>query len=378
MTRVLFYDDVPIYGGHQATAIAAARHLAAAGFEVISAFSAANARMRAEWSAVENRVRLIPLDLRLTRWQPFLSPFGMASAPVRALLRDVKPDIVVAVQGTIVQSNRGVEQARRLGIPVVSFVPMGVHFARGQWLHRVVSRILERYHYRRPDAFITISRNSSRELQEGGARSPIHVVYCGAAVGKLQRIPRAEAREQLGLAAYTLAIIGRVSIGTKGHAVLLHALTRLDDVRLLIVGDGPDDAVVDQLIANLGLRERVTRLPWRADMSAVYSAVDMIVIPSWFEGLPLVAFEAMLFELPIVATDMGAMREILPAEWLCPVGDPIALAETISLVRASADAKTLHANRQRILHELNEEAFGERFRSALQRIVEGSPPTTVE
>lgn len=368
MRRILFYDDVPIYGGHQATAIAAARHLAAAGFEVVSAFSAANSRMHTEWSAVQDAVRLIPLDLRLTRWQPFLSPFGIASAPVRQLIQDVRPDVVVAVQGTIVQSNRVVEQARRLGIPVVSFVPMGVHFARGQWLQRFVSRILERYHYRRPDAFITVSRNSSRELREGGARGPVHVVYCGASIGKLKRIPRDEARRQLALSGYTLAIIGRVSIGTKGHAVLLHALTRLENARLLIVGDGPDDAAVDQLIVQLGLRERVTRLPWRADMSDVYSAADMIVIPSWFEGLPLVAFEAMLFELPVVATDMGAMREILPAEWLCPVGDPIALADAISSVRASANPESLHANRERILHELNEEAFGERFRSALEQI----------
>lgn len=378
MKRVLFYDDVPIYGGHQATAIAAARHLAASGFEVISAFSEMNARMNAEWSAVQDAVRLIPLELRLTRWQPFLSPLGIAAAPVRDLIRDVKPDVVIAVQGTIVQSNRGVEQARRLGIPAVSFVPMGVHFARGQWLQQFVSRILERYHYRRPDAFITVSRNSSQELVEGGARVPIHVVYCGAAVGRLKQIPRAEARQQLAVSGYTVAIIGRVSVGTKGHAVLLQALTRLENVRLLIVGDGPDDAVVDQLIVNLGLRERVTRLPWRADMSAVYSALDMIVIPSWFEGLPLVAFEAMLFELPIVATDMGAMREILPAEWLCPVGDPIALAGAISFVREHADPGTLHANRERILHELNEEAFGERFRSALERIAQGMPPAADE
>lgn len=378
MRRVLFFDDVPIYGGHQATAIAAARHLAASGVEVISAFPAANTRMRAEWHAVQDTVRLVPLDVGLTRWQPFLSPFGIGAASVRRLLQEVEPDVVVAVQGTIVQSNRGVEQARRLGVPVVSFVPMGVHFARGQWLQQSVARILERYHYRRPDAFITISRNSSRELLDGGARSPIHVVYCGAAVDKLTRIPREEARQQLALSGYTLAIIGRVSIGTKGHAVLLHALTRLEDVRLVIVGDGPDDQAVDALIVKLGLRERVTRLPWRKDMSDVYSAVDMIVIPSWFEGLPLVAFEAMLFELPIVATDMGAMREILPAEWLCPVGDPIALADAISTVRANTRPETLHAHRERVLRELNEEAFGERFRAALETIVRGVAATPRE
>lgn len=374
MKRVLFYDDVPIYGGHQATAIAAARHLADSGFEVISAFSAANARMHAEWSALRDTIRLIPLELRLTRWQPFLSPFGVAATPVRELIQDVRPDVIIAVQGTIVQSNRGVEQARRLGVPVVSFVPMGVHFARGQWLQQFVSRILERYHYRRPDAFMTTSRNAQRELLGGRVRAPIHVVYAGAPLASLTKLDRAEARQRLALSGYTIAIIGRVSIGTKGHDVLLRALTHLDDVHLLIVGDGPDDEQVDRLIAKLGLRQRVARLPWQRSMSAVYSAVDLVVIPSWFEGLPQVALEAMYFELPVVATDMGAMREILPAEWICPVGDPIALAGAISSVRANADPEALHANRERILQELNEEAFGERFRTSLLRIGQGLRP----
>ena len=45
MKRVLFYDDVPIFGGHQVTAIAAAQALIAAGFEVVSAFPSANTRL---------------------------------------------------------------------------------------------------------------------------------------------------------------------------------------------------------------------------------------------------------------------------------------------------------------------------------------------
>lgn len=365
MKRVLFYDDVPIYGGHQATAVAAARHLAANGVEVISAIPADNARLHRAWSTLGDAVRIIPIDVELTRWQPFLSPFGIASRPVRELIRDVAPDVVVAVQGTIVQSNRAVEQSRRLGVPIISFVPMGVHFAPELWVQALVARPLERYHYARPDAFITISENSRRELIEGGARAPIRVVYCGADLAKLKRMPRDDNRR------YTLAIVGRVSFGTKGHDVLLGAMTCLpDDVQLLIVGDGPDDADADAMIRALGLTDRVRRMPWQDDMSAVYSSVDMVVIPSRFEGLPLVALEAMFFELPVVAADMGAMREVLPQSWLFPVGHTAECAETIERVRRADVHKLLAANRERVLRELNEEAYGHRFHAALQDLYE--------
>ncbi len=356
MKRVLFYDDVPIFGGHQVTAIAAARALIAAGFEVVSAFPSTNARLHDAWKRTS--ARLMPLDLRLTRWQPFLAPFGVAAKPVRALLREVAPDLVIAVQGTIVQANRVVEQSRRLRIPVISFIPMGIHFAPDQWLQAAIARVLERWHYRRPNAFITTSENARREIIAGGAREPIRVVYCGADVASLRRVSPTK-RE-----GFTIAIIGRVSFGTKGHDVLLRALPLLeDDVRLLIAGDGPDDALVDAQLS-----PRVQRVPWQTDMSAVYSSVDMVAIPSRFEGLPQVALEAMLFELPIVAADMGAMREVLPESWLFPVGDSAALAATVRALRSADLRAELAAHRARILRELNMEAFGDRFVAAVRAL----------
>ena len=356
MKRVLFYDDVPIYGGHQVTVIAAAQGLAAAGFEVVSAFSSANDRLHEAWKRTP--ARLIPLDLRLTRWQPFLAPFGIAAKPVRALLRDVAPDVVIAVQGTIVQSNRVVEQCRHLGIPVISFIPTALHFAPGEWLQDKIARLLGLWHYRRANAFITTNENARRELIADGVRAPVRVAYCGADVAALRRLPPTK-RD-----GFTIAIIGRVSFGTKGHDILLRALPLMDDdVRVLVVGDGPDEARIDAQLS-----PRVERIPWQTDMSAVYSSIDMLAIPSRFEGLPQVALEAMLFELPIAAADMGGIREVLPESWLFPVGDHAALAATVRALRA-ADLRTqLTAHRERILRELNLEAFGARFVEAVNAL----------
>ena len=242
---------------------------------------------------------------------------------MRELLTRVAPDVVIAMQGTIVQSNRGVEQARRLGIPVVGFIPTELHFAPGQEAQAIMGHLLARFHYRRPHGFITVSRHARDELRAAGVSAPIEVAYCGPALDALQRVPRELAREHLGIDTdrYVLVLAGRVSIGTKGHDVMLRALGSLAaDTLLLIVGDGPDDARVDALIASLGLERSARRVPWVSNMSEVYSAADMVVVPSRFEGLPLVVTEGMAFELPVVAADMGAMPEVLPPSWLVPRG----------------------------------------------------------
>jgi glycosyltransferase involved in cell wall biosynthesis len=288
---------------------------------------------------------------------------------VRTLLRETNPDVVVAVQGTIVQSNRVVEQARRLGVPVVSFIPMGVHFGPGQRLYATISRVLERYHYRRPNGFITTSFHARRELLDGGVRAPIEVVYCGVDLERVTRASRAESRKDFSISGYTIAIIGRVSIGTKGHDLALQALARIPDANLLIVGDGPDDETVNELVAKLGLRERVSRIPWQQDMSRIYAAVDMVIIPSRFEGLPMVALEAMFNELPVISADMGAMREVLPAEWIVPTNDPARLAAAVTRLRSSDNRLLLTENRARVLREFTEAGFGERFREALQQLL---------
>ncbi|HUR81442.1 MAG TPA: glycosyltransferase family 4 protein [Thermoanaerobaculia bacterium] len=377
MQRVLFYDDTPDFGGHQVTACAAARQLARQGVDVIAAFSAANARLHTAWSRVD--ARLEPLDLRLTRWQPFLSPFGIAAAPVRALLERVRPDVVVAVQGTIVQANRVVEQARRLRIPVAGFIPTPLLFPPHQRLFALVGRMLSRWHYRRPDAFLTTSETARRGLvSDDGVRVPVHVVYYGPDPAALHAVPRAEARRRLGIPddRFVIALIGRLTMGTKGHDLLLRAAARIQSgiprLCVLFVGDGPDATRIDTLLTDLGLTNIVRRLPWLDDMTDVYSGVDLVAIPSRHEGFPLVALEAMGYGLRIVAATVGALPEVLPAEWLFPPGDVDAL--TAALLRAYRDdaRATIERNRERVLHELNEEAFGRAFLEALLRVAAAS------
>jgi glycosyltransferase involved in cell wall biosynthesis len=125
--------------------------------------------------------------------------------------------------------------------------------------------------------------------------------------------------------------IGRL-VPAKGHAILIDAFALLcrqvPEAELSIFGYGSLDGVMGEQIARLGLGGRV-RLEGRTDDSpGALAGLDVFVLSSVNEGLPLVILEAMAAGLPVVSTNVGGIPEVLPKEsaWLCPPGDAEALA----------------------------------------------------
>ena len=100
----------------------------------------------------------------------------------------------------------------------------------------------------------------------------------------------------------------------KGYDILIGAFPRLlevvPDARLVIAGDGPERTALQDSIENLGLTGRVTLLGDRSDVVTLLAAADGFVLPSRWEGLPMVLLEAAAQRVPIVATDVGGSREV--------------------------------------------------------------------
>ncbi len=143
-----------------------------------------------------------------------------------------------------------------------------------------------------------------------------------------------------------VGIIGNV-IPRKGHLYLVRALPRVvaavPKARLVIVGNEASSqyaAQVKAAAADLGVAEHIVWAGHRTDVRRVLAALDLCVLASVEESLPLVLLEAMAAGLPVVATAVGGMPEcIRPGETglLVPPADTVALAEAIIALLADPD-----------------------------------------
>lgn len=113
-------------------------------------------------------------------------------------------------------------------------------------------------------------------------------------------------------------------------------MERVPDAHFIIVGDGPLKSKLKNLVASLGIGDRVHFTGLLDDVRPSLAAMDVFMMSSDFEGLPVALLEAMASGLPVVATSVGGIPEVVDhgvSGYLVPPGQPDALAESaVSLI----------------------------------------------
>jgi glycosyltransferase involved in cell wall biosynthesis len=164
-------------------------------------------------------------------------------------------------------------------------------------------------------------------------------------------------------AAFVIGMIG-VLDHNKGHRVLLRAVADLKaqghaSIRLWIVGTGPDEAELKRLAGELGIADRVRFLGYMPDVRGVLAGMQALAMPTvHFESFALAALEAMAMGLPVVASRVGGLAEIIEdgrTGFLVQPGDPVELAGAIQRLMESPDvrARMGQAGRQRVLERFS-------------------------
>ncbi|MHA1990393.1 MAG: glycosyltransferase family 4 protein [Candidatus Hodarchaeales archaeon] len=146
----------------------------------------------------------------------------------------------------------------------------------------------------------------------------------------------------------------------KGHIILIKALLKIKQdlprVHLLIVGDGPDESLLKKETKDLGLEESVTFIPFTRDPVVVYNRIDLLILPSLSkEGLPNVILEAFAMKIPVIASDIGGISEVVKNKetgFLIKPGHVKDLAKAILFIwENKKDMELMRENVQSLIRE---------------------------
>ncbi|PYR81208.1 MAG: hypothetical protein DMF87_06085 [Acidobacteria bacterium] len=209
------------------------------------------------------------------------------------------------------------------------------------------------------DAQVFVSTDIQQRLRLP-ARIPQRVIYNGIDAAAL-RTDAAPARRSRSDTPFDVGIVGRID-QVKGHEVLLRALAclrHLPRLRVHVFGTGPLEAHCRRMAAEGKLSDVVRFHGFDPAIHERMASLDLLVMPSLHEGLPYVLLEAMSLRVPIVASRVGGLREVLDdgSGMLVPLGDPYALATAIERLY---DDRELRARLAARAHETVRQRFAAR------------------
>lgn len=283
-------------------------------------------------SQVPDVVRLV--DLKTTRTV-------RALVPLATYLRRQSPDVLLSKQGhcNIVSllSRKLAGSATRVVISEVSLMSISTRTAT-QLRSRLIPFLAKRL-YPLADAIIAVSRGVADDLACALelASERISVIYDPVVTPELhERAMRAVEHPWFARGAPEVVIgVGRLD-PEKDFSTLLRAFNivrRNRNVRLMILGEGPERSVLESLAQKLGITDVMTLLGFVENPLPFIANSSVLALTSRFEGLPNVLIEALACGTPVVATDCpGGTTEILEQGrygMLAPVGDHEAMARAI-------------------------------------------------
>lgn len=206
-------------------------------------------------------------------------------------------------------------------------------------LKKVIYGGIDRMTARKAERMIAVSDATRNDLVSGLgiSDSKVTVVRNGIEEVMVDEAEKTAIREEFrfGEDDRVVACVGRIAYH-KGSAVLADAMkivcAQTPRARFLVVGEGPMENELRQMAGQDGLAGRVHVTGRRVDAIAIIATADVLVMPSFSEGLPITLLEAAMSGTAMVATDIGGMPEVVrdgETGLVCQPGDPEGLASSI-------------------------------------------------
>ncbi|MHB8092095.1 MAG: glycosyltransferase family 4 protein [Syntrophales bacterium] len=305
-----------------------------------------------------NGVRLIFIPSLVRELNPVADLRAFLS--LRKIIRREKPDIVHT--HTSKAGMLGRWAARLCRVPAVIHTPHG-HVFWG-YFNPAKTRLfimLERWTARITNALIMLT---PQELQDHldlriAPREKFTVIHSGVNLKKFGSAQsHSDRKRAISEVPDNMVVIGTVGRLTaiKGQDVLIRAFAELkqagEDVFLVLLGEGERRGELEEMARLLQISDSVMFLGWRPDVAAVMASFDIFCLPSLNEGMGKVIVEAMAMGLPVVASNVGGIKDLVRKGengLLVPPGDVTALAKALSLLCSAPQERRRMGDAGRLL-----------------------------
>ena len=294
---------------------------------------------------------------------------------IHGVLREFQPDIVHSHLYVLPYT---------LPASILSGIPVLVHTVHNQAEREAgaAGRILQRRAFRKRVVPVAVSRSVADSLRQVYGIKDAVVIPNGIPVGEFRadRAVRERRRGELGLDDRDLLFVstGRLTL-QKNPLLMLRAFAALAAPRahLVLVGEGPLQSRIEEEARFCELQDRVHLLGYRSDVREWLAAADIFLLSSDWEGHPLGAMEAMASGLPVIATTVGGVPEVVESGLhglLVPPGDVRALtgAMRFLLERPQERAAMAQASRRRAATDFSLErmvrAYDELYQARLAAV----------
>ena len=193
--------------------------------------------------------------------------------------------------------------------------------------------MLDKQAFRELDVLVACTKYQEERLRERYGLENVRTIYTGVDLAHFQSVEKTNLSEG---DENVIVYLGRLHERSKGVSYLIKAMDYLDNVRLLIIGDGPDRGKYEKMAAGKNIRF-LGKLPW-GEKCRMQKSADAVVMPSLYEVFGTVFAESLACEVPVVAFDMPFWKGLYDGAGIFVEKSPKALAEGIRI--ALDDEKT--------------------------------------
>ena len=232
------------------------------------------------------------------------------------------------------------QKARKKGTKVLYMVH-GFHFYKGApLLNWLIYYPIEKIMASKCDMICTVNKEDYQRAKKFNVKKAVYIHGIGINTNRLTtKETRNNIRKELHIAedAFIVLSIGELN-KNKNQEIIIKAISLLKDttIHYLLCGKGDQLKVLKDQVKKLELEEQIHFLGYRKDVVDICSQVNLYVMPSKREGLPVSSLEAMYCGLPLITSNIRGLKDIMKNEvsgYMCDPEDAIAFAEKIKKLK---------------------------------------------